>query len=231
MMRSFKASKRKRKPEPAPTHVERIVVIKWIDGQGRMSPGGWGATVGGKLVAGPFSLLRTLVFLLPDEFKDEPRQVIGDPRFLPVKLSALIKVSAEDLAAMARVEGVGFNVSVWIDNYPSEKRCTVCIAGATILRRGLVTDPVSEDDEHYGPIECEGNESQLRAIDTFRSGSVQGALVTLATVPEPRHYEALERMGRVIDSLQIEGILSRGDVENIATSFKGFASELEALGY
>lgn len=92
------------------------------------------------------------------------------PVVLPRVLSDLLEIALDDMAALRRAGKVKFNMYDWLINRPKAKTCVVCMAGAVMLRRGLVTAPISERDEEYGPLECDQNTDQLEMINHMRGG-------------------------------------------------------------
>jgi len=93
------------------------------------------------------------------------------PEILPMVHSDLLEIALDDMAALRAAGKVSFEMSTWLVNKPRQKTCSVCMAGAVMLRRGLVTSYIYREDSEYNPNDCgRKNEEQLCAINEMRGG-------------------------------------------------------------
>lgn len=123
---------------------------------------------------------------------------------LPHKLSDLLEIAVNDAEALQVVPGVTLNMSSWLVNDPRLKSCSVCMAGAVMLRRGLVTKEIPTDKQEFYPGDCSGNVAALVAINDMRTGSFTGAAdrlgLNLSRVMREELKKIRDRVGSVYNS-------------------------------
>ena len=92
------------------------------------------------------------------------------PEILPFVLSDLLEIAVNESEACSKTPRVTLNMAAWLGNNPEEKSCSACMAGAVMLRRGLVTSLIPPYLYNFSPEDCEGNKRQLEAINAMRTG-------------------------------------------------------------
>ena len=99
---------------------------------------------------------------------------MSKPEILPMVMSDLLERAVDHCEACERIPGVKFDINNWLVNNPKRKSCSVCMAGAIMLREKLVDD-VQPGVQHYTSADCNGNFNQLMAINEMRVGNFKGA--------------------------------------------------------
>lgn len=144
------------------------------------------------------------------------------PEILTRKLSALIRVAIADAQAAKKTPGVTFEMSDWLVNNPAKRSCSVCLAGAVMLRRGLVTAAVPTYQQEFFPEHCDGNNDQLYAINRVRTGHILEAFEDLGT-------DAPEAIRPIETQLRAEYLATDEEYAPFEAYLKA-ADDLEALG-
>lgn len=95
------------------------------------------------------------------------------------KLSVMLRQAVSDARAVERMKRYKLNMNVWHERWDNHKEtpCSVCLAGATLIKRSnaRLSDNIYELDRKVTPL----TSRKLQAINDMRSGSFSEALFKL----------------------------------------------------
>ena len=143
---------------------------------------------------------------------------------LPRVPSKLIRIAVEDMRQTIE-EGVNIDMSNWgvgkcIDE---PNKCSVCMAGAVMLQRGLANNIVPDDFLQTGK-----NQDQYDFLDNIRVGNVASAMKSLGIQPP--------NVSSLLSYVSWQGFLKGfdlwGDVDNeeFFSQMEDLAKEFEIIG-
>tara|TARA_R110002050_G_scaffold221570_1_gene357426 strand:- start:178 stop:642 length:465 start_codon:yes stop_codon:yes gene_type:complete len=144
---------------------------------------------------------------------------------LPRVPSKLIRIAVEDMEASIRY-GVNIDMSNWGvgKNSDEPRKCSVCMAGAVMLQRGLAENIIPDNFIHIGE-----NKDQYNFIDSIRDGKVRLAMSYLS-ISQPnvnRLFSNNNGWKEVLKDFKLWGEVSNDDFFN---QMDELAQDFEDIG-